>query len=161
MVNCTGQTIQLPAGNYTSVYVLGAALRDKTADFILDGKKMPVSFGAWNGYVGQFYNRILSRDKNTVVEMEKPYVKTDNIAWFASHCHNSYPMKNLAYQYCYLFKYEIPVPAGAKTITLPDDKDIYIFAMTAATSPAEGVKSLQPLYDNFAGNPDFRLRSGK
>ena len=161
VVNCTGQTIQLPAGNYTSVYVLGAALRDKTADFILDGKKMPVSFGAWNGYVGQFYNRILSRDKNTVVEMEKPYVKTDNIAWFASHCHNSYPMKNLAYQYCYLFKYEIPVPAGAKTITLPDDKDIYIFAMTAATSPAEGVKSLQPLYDNFADNPDFRLRNAK
>ena len=59
------------------------------------------------------------------------------------------------------FSHAYPAHAGAKTITLPDDKDIYIFAMTAATSPAEGVKSLQPLYDNFAGHPDFRLRSGK
>jgi len=67
-------------------------------------------------------------------------------------------MKNLAYQYCYLYKYEIPIPEGAKTITLPNDKDIYLFAMTAATTPVDAITPLQALFDNFDGNPSFNLR---
>jgi len=157
-VSCTGQTIQLPNGKYKNLYLLGASLKDKKADFILDGKKITVGFQPWTGTIGQFYNRLLSRDKNTVEQMEEPFVKMDNIAWFASHCHNAYPMKNLAYQYCYLYKYEIPIPEGAKTITLPIDKDIYLFAMTAATTSADAVTPLQALYDNFDGNPSFVLR---
>jgi alpha-mannosidase len=157
-ISCDGQTISLPTGNFTKLYLLAAATDDQKAAFNVDGQTTELNIQNWTGYVGQFYNRILSRDRNTVVEMEKPFAKTDNIAWFASHVHNQYPMKNEAYQYCYLYKYEIGIPAGAKTITLPKNKKIKMLALTLATGN-DDVKSLQPLYDNFAGDPVFKLRN--
>jgi alpha-mannosidase len=67
-------------------------------------------------------------------------------------------MKNQAYQYCYLYKYAIPIPAGAKNITLPNNRGIKILAMTVADPQIEDLKPLQPLYDDFRGNPPFELR---
>lgn len=160
-VSCDGQTIQLPEGGYNKLYILAAANRDTKADFVVAGQPKTLNIQQWTGYVGQFYNRILSRDRNSVLEMEKPFVKTDNIAWFASHCHNEYPMKNEAYQYCYLYKYEIAIPAGAKTVTLPKEAGIKVMAMTVAASKADALQPLQPLYDDLKGNPDFVLRAQK
>jgi alpha-mannosidase len=160
-VACGGQVVQLPEGNYTKIYLLAAANEDTQGDFIVDGKSTSLHIQQWTGKVGQFYNRVLSRDQNSVLEMEHPYVKADNIAWFTSHVHDDYPSKNEAYQYCYLFKYEIAIPAGAKTLTLPDNKGIKILSVTVATPNAEIVKPLQPLYDNFKGNSEFKLRTAK
>ena len=160
-VSCGGQVINLPNGKYTKLYVLAAALGDTEADFVIDGKARHLGIQQWTGFVGQFYNRILSRDENSVVEMEKPYTKRDNIAWYASHCHNEYPSKNEAYKYSYLYKYEITIPVGAKTLTLPDNNRIKILAVTVAAPKAENVKPLQPLYDDFKGNPSFSLRAEK
>lgn len=157
-VVCGGQTIPLPAGSYTKLYLLAAAANDTRADFYVDGQPTALGIQRWTGYVGQFYNRILSPDQDKVVEMKEPYAKTDNIAWFASHCHNNYPMKNQAYQYCYLYKYAIPIPAGAKNITLPNNRGIKILAMTVADPQIEDLKPLQPLYDDFRGNQPFELR---
>lgn len=157
-VSCAGQTIQLPEGKYNKLYILAAASNDTKADFVIDGQSTTLNIQQWTGYVGQHYNRILSRDRNSVVDMEKPYTKTDNIAWFASHCHNEYPMKNEAYQYCYLYKYEIQIPVGAKSITLPKQNNIKVLGMTVAAH-GENVKPLQPLYDNLNENPQFTLRN--
>lgn len=158
-VTCAGQKIQLPAGNYTKLYLLAAADDDVTADFVVDGQSTTLSIQNWTGYVGQFYNRILSRDESTVVEMEKPFVKTDNIAWFASHCHNEYPMKNEAYQYSYLYKYEIQIPVGAKNIVLPNESKIKLLGLTIAAPHVDKLQLLQPLYDNFEDNSEFKLRA--
>lgn len=158
-VSSSGQTIQLPQGNYTKLYLLASALEDVNADFAVDGKSTELNIQNWTGYVGQFYNRILSSDENTVVKMGKPFAKTDNIAWFASHRHSSYPMKNEAYQYCYLYKYEIPILAGAKSIKLPAESKIKILAMTIAAPVAGDLILFQPLYDNFKDNPEFKLRN--
>lgn len=158
-VICGGQTIQLPQGDYSKLYLLAASKQDTEAPFIIDNDSLKLHIQSWTGYVGEFYNRILSRDQNSVVEMESPFAKTDNIAWFASHVHNSYPSHNEAYQYCYLYKYEISLPKGARTITFPDNKQINILALTIAKPDAEKVVSLQPLYDNFKDNQKFVLRS--
>ncbi len=90
--------------------------------------------------------------------MNEPFTKTDNIAWFASHCHNKYPMKNEAYQYSYLYKYEIPIVAGAKNLTLPNNRNIKIVAITVAAPKADNLKTLQAMYDDFENNPTFHLR---
>jgi len=161
-VSCSGQSIQLPKGNYTKLYLLAAAAEDVNADFMVDEQSIRLTIQKGTGYVGQFYNRILSRDQNSVIEMEKPFVKIGDIAWFASHIHEGYPSKNMAYQYCYLYKYEITIPADAKILTLPDNKSIKLFALTVVAPPhAENVKPLQPLYDDFKGNPEFKLRGEK
>ena len=160
-VTCSGQIIQLPKGNFTKLYLLAAADKDSRADFSVDGQAISLSIQQWSGKVGQFYNRILSRDNNSVVEMQSPYVKKDNIAWFSSHIHSAYPSKNEAYQYCYLYKYEIAIPAGTKTLTLPDNKNIKLLGITMAAPFADNVKPLQPLYDDFKGNQEFKLRVEK
>jgi alpha-mannosidase len=160
-VSCTGQTIQLPQGSYTRLYLLAAADGDTKGDFTVDGKVSQLHIQQWTGKVGQFYNRILSRDRNSVLDMELPYAKRANITWFASHVHNAYPMINEAYQYCYLYQYEISIPAGAKTLTLPDNKKIKLLAVTAVKPTSENVTPLQPLYDNFKENPVFTLRTAK
>jgi len=160
-VSCDGQTITLPTGDYSKIYLLATGTDDVKADFVVDTQISTLNIQKWTGYVGQFYNRILSRDQNSVVEMEKPFAKTDNIAWFASHCHNDYPMKNEAYQYCYLYKYEISIPAGAKTITLPKDHKVKILGMTVATPNGASLKPVEPLYDNFKENKEFKLRAEK
>jgi len=160
-VACAGQTINLPQGEYTKLYLLAAANDDTQADFTIDGQAKSLHIQQWTGYVGQFYNRVLSRDQNSVREMQNPYVKTDNIAWFTSHVHDGYPSKNEAYQYCYLYKYEITIPAGAKTLTLPDNRGIKLVALTVGVPHEDMVKPLQPLYDDFKGNPEFKMRATK
>ncbi|MFZ4413478.1 MAG: alpha-mannosidase [Bacteroidales bacterium] len=158
-ISCNGQIINLPKGDFNKIYLLATATEDVKANFVVDGKTTNLSIQKWNGYIGQFYNRILSRDQNNVLEMEEPFSKTDNIAWFASHTHSNYPLKNEAYQYCYLYKYEISIPDGAKTITLPKNSKVIILGITVAKPSSESLKPSVPLYDNFKDNNKFKLRS--
>jgi alpha-mannosidase len=160
-VACTGQTINLPQGNYTKIYLLAASNGDTEGKFTVDGQVKQLQIQNWRDYIGQFYKRFLSRDNNSVVEMQRPFAKTDNIAWFASHRHSGYPSKNEAYQYCYLYKYEITIPKGAKTLTLPDNNLIKLLALIAATTPIDHLQPLQSLYDDFKENGEFRLRTQK
>jgi len=44
---------------------------------------------------------------------------------------------------------------------LPDNKRIKIVAMTVATPNAGTVTPLQPLYDDFKGYAEFKLRAEK
>jgi len=158
-ISCDGQTVDLPQGSYTKLYLLAAATEDTQGDFIIDGQSSSLNIQQWSGFVGQFYNRLLSRDENSVEVMQNPYSKQSNIAWYASHRHNAYPLRNEAYQYCYLYKYEIAIPAGAKTLTLPKNDRIKLLAVTVTTSSVGNLKPLQPLYDDFKGNPEFKLRA--
>jgi hypothetical protein len=85
-------------------------------------------------------------------------LKKDNIAWFASHTHFGYPTMNDPYHYSYLFKYEIALNGPSKMITLPDNDKIKIFAITVAKKSTDGIRFLQPIFDDFSGNSPFHLR---
>ncbi len=157
-ISCNRQTIDLPPGNYSKVYVLAAATEDTFGDFLIDDQPVRMGVQQWTGYVGQFYNRMLNTKDQTVVSIDDPYTKRDPIAWFASHRHIAYPSKNDAYQYCYLFKYAIDIHPGAKTLTLPANDKIRIFAVTAVKEENDDVKALQPLYDDFRDHQPIQLR---
>jgi hypothetical protein len=58
-----------------------------------------------------------------------------------------------------MFKYEVSIPAGAQTITLPANDKIKVFAITLANKENDDVKELQPLYDDFSNNQPYKLRS--
>jgi alpha-mannosidase len=94
-----------------------------------------------------------------MTSIEKPFLKGDNIAWFSSHRHNAYPSENEAYQYTYIYKYEIDVPKGAKTITLPENQKIKVFAITVAKNGSDDVRALQPLTDDFSNSRLVELRN--
>lgn len=153
-VSCKGQQIMLPSGEYTTLYLLAAASEDTQGDFAVDQQVTPLKVQGWTGFIGQFYNREFAKNGYTVTGIEAPFSKQDNIAWFASHVHQAYPSKNVAYQYCYMYKYEIRLPKGAKSIKLPNNDHIKILAMTVAKGTGEEVIPLQPLYDDFHSQPN-------
>lgn len=155
-VACKGQVIELPGNGYKTLYLLAAAAQDTKGEFVVGNEKMVLDIQGWSGFVGQFYNRDFEKDGVTVSKLADAYFKKDNIAWFASHRHKSYPSENESYQYCYLYKYELKIPEGAKTIQLPDNSRIKIMAMTLGESSF--VAPLQPLMENFDYGQDIELR---
>ena len=141
------------------MYILAAATDNTTGDFEVDGEKVPLQVQKNSGFVSQFYNREFTADFKGVTKINDPYSRQDNIAWFASHRHLAYPSENDAYQYSYLFKYVLKIPKGAKTLVLPDNKKISVFAITAAGNGYDDIKVMGPLYDDFKGDPHEVLRN--
>ncbi|HEV2305537.1 MAG TPA: glycoside hydrolase family 38 C-terminal domain-containing protein, partial [Candidatus Acidoferrales bacterium] len=76
------------------------------------------------------------------------FIKRAPIAWFTSHYHDP-SGANVPYTYSYLFAYSMPVARGARTLTLPNNDKIRIFAITVARQP-DSIRTAQPLYDTTA-----------
>jgi len=76
------------------------------------------------------------------------FIKRAPIAWFASHKHSA-AGENVPYSYSYLFGYELPVPAGARTLTLPNDDNIKVLAVSVVAAPKGGAVPAAPLYDTL------------
>jgi alpha-mannosidase len=151
-----GQRITLPEGNFNKLYILAAASEDTRGNIKVGNKTVDIGFQKWTGFVGQHYNRTLYFNNLKVGSMLNAFTKRDNIAWFASHSHNK--DANLPYEYSYLYKYGIDIPAGTKTITLPENTKIRIAAITVASAVTDNVKPLQLLYDDFTDNKPVQLR---
>jgi alpha-mannosidase len=64
------------------------------------------------------------------------------------------------YSYSYLFKYRIPLPPGARTLTLPNNPDIRILAASVAQNNNDATQPIRPLYDDFNGRQPVVLRDG-
>ena len=73
------------------------------------------------------------------------YIKRADLAWYCDHYHNAQG-ENVPYRYSYLFAYAIDLTSGAKTLTLPDNDKIRIFAISVADENS-AVTPVQPLYD--------------
>ena len=95
---------------------------------------------------------------NGLAGLSAPFMKRDTLAWFCSHRH-AREGRDQAYTYSYLFKYALDVPAGAKTLTLPNNPRIRVFAVTAVADAHDGVRPARPLYDDFTGVEPVALRA--
>ena len=79
--------------------------------------------------------------------MSPAFIKRADVAWYASHHHTPDGL-NEPYQYSYLFAYSMDLPANARTLTLPDNANIRVLAVSVAEENPE-VKPAQPLYDTL------------
>ncbi|MEN6371808.1 MAG: glycoside hydrolase family 38 C-terminal domain-containing protein [Armatimonadota bacterium] len=136
-VTCKGQTIALPKGDFKKIAILAAGSDgDQPAVFDVDGRKTNLDIQDWGGYIGQWDNRVWKgnlddRNPDQVIEKIVPrYVKNAQVAWFSSHRHNK-DGKNITYSYSYLYTFYIDAPNGAKSLTLPNNTDIHIMAISA------------------------------
>lgn len=155
-VTAKGQTIQLPDSSVDRVYVLAASSEgDVDTAFDVAGKKHAVRIQSWDGYVGQFDNRLWGGTvpeltfawHNPLVGLAPGFVKPAPVAWYCSHHHT---LKGDAYYlYSYLFAYEIAVPAGTKSITLPNDPRVKVFAVSAVSGGPKPVTPAAPLFDTL------------
>jgi len=156
VVSAKGQKIDLPAGDFNKLYLLAAATEDTKGSLKIGNQTVNISVQDWTGWIGQHYGRKLYLNDQKVAEIIPAYSKRDNIAWYAMHRHS--PKANDAYQFSYLYKYEINLPKGAKSITLPNNDKIKVFAITVANNTNEDVTPVQPLYDDFKENKPVQLR---
>ncbi|MEQ9095666.1 MAG: glycoside hydrolase family 38 C-terminal domain-containing protein [Phycisphaerales bacterium] len=139
-LRCQGQEITLPEGDYDTLYLLLASSEDDAHAFLnINGSETYLSAQAWDGYVGQWDRREWPGDvtnprypwgRTDIIGLTPGFIKHDEIAWYASHHHTD--DSDAIYRYCYLFRKAIALPEGARTITLPDDPRITIFAATVA-----------------------------
>lgn len=157
-VAAKGQTVAIPAG-YNRVYVLAAATVDTTPTFKIGGKAVKTTIPAWDGYVGQWDLRLWAGAQPELAYnwdlpfagLEPGFVKKAEVAWYASHRH--IPGKgNGHYEYTYLFRQGFDVPKGAKTLTLPNDPRVRIFAVSAAKGTTDATVAAAPLYDTLDEN---------
>jgi alpha-mannosidase len=163
-----GQRIDLPAGEHNRVYVLAASAEgDQKAMFKVGDKKVELNIQDWGGFIGQWDDRQWSSGDTSsdnygkMIGLTPAYIKRADLAWYCSHHHNA-AGENVSYAYSYLFAYPIDLPAGTRTITLPDNDKIRILALSVAEENPE-VEPAQPLYDLLAAPPagadDFALHT--
>lgn len=173
----SGQTITLPAGKFNRIYLLAAAIGDQRATFTVGDKHVELAIQDWSGFIGQWDARrwipketqipgrtpppgtppdIAAQMQRTrtrvdaygeMVGITPGFIKRAPVAWFASHRHAA-DGANEPYAYSYLFAYTLDVPAGAKTLTLPNNERIRILAVTVSNEVGE-VRPAQPLYDTL------------
>jgi alpha-mannosidase len=159
---CKGQAIALSRGRYNRLYLLAASVQDTSAIFKIDGQPVELGIQSWTGYIGQWDNRIW-KNENEIEGLVPGYIKRDPVAWFASHRHNEKGANDI-YQYCYLFKYGIDLPKGAREIVLPENESIRILAMTIAQDEAGDTRPAQLLYDDLqrgVGAPESDIEEGR
>lgn len=156
-VGCDGQVIPIPDG-FEKVYLLASALdEDQTGEFEAGGEPIQLKVQNWSGYIGQWDTRLWKGVipaltytwHNKFAGLTPGYIKRDTVAWFSSYRHNP-DTGNEYYRFCYLFKYGLDLPAGTKSVVLPRNPKIRIFAMTAARNIHDDVRAAEPLYDTLA-----------
>jgi alpha-mannosidase len=166
-----GQTLNLPAGNFKRVYVIAASAGgDRRATFRVGERAFELDVQDWGGFVGQWDARQWRAGERRVPPGASPetaarirspqyrndpyaemigikpgFIKPAPLAWFASHHHRPDGLSE-AYAYSYLFAYALDIPAGAKTLKLPDDERVRILAVTVSDE-SDAVRPAQPLFD--------------
>jgi alpha-mannosidase len=150
-----GQTVKLPSGNFNRVHLLVAADGDTTNQIQIGADTQPFNVPDWTGYIGQWDNRLWNNptQKRDFEASQPPiglvpgFIKRTPVAWFATH-HNT-PQGDAYYNYSYLFELTYDLPAGTKSLTLPDNSKIRVFAVSVADEPT-ATPPAAPLYDTLA-----------
>lgn len=166
-VACEGQTIALPKGDYNRLYLLAMAVNGATEGaFRVGDRSTRLRIQDWSGYIGSWDNRVFQGSipedthsiKNPLESIAPGFIYRDPLAWFASHRHQRDGTDEI-YKYSYIFKYRLDVPAGAKTLTLPENPRIRVVAATVAQNENDATQPAQPLYDDFSGRAALPLRT--
>ena len=131
--------------------------------FLLGQHAADVTIQSWTGKIGQWDTRLWQqreeilpprpdaplnapprkRTATVFAGLTPGFIKPAPVAWFASHTHNA-EGKNEPYHYSYLFAYDLDIPPGATTLTLPDNEAIRVLAITVSDEGPRVVPSALP-----------------
>ena len=128
-VRCSGQTISLPGGDYDKLYLLVASSdKDRDTTIGIDDREYPVHVPYYSGYFGQW----------GWAGYSSSYVRNGRLAHVGTHRHNPSD-RNESYVFTYLYKVCLPLSPEARTLRLPDDRQIVLFAATLSDDPYSDV----------------------
>jgi alpha-mannosidase len=156
---------------------------DERALFRVGDRSEELNIQSWTGWIGQWDTRLWknSPDRDWAVSANhavspslhaasesrplawrypddyiglKPgYIKQASLGWYASHHHRADGL-NEPYQYSYLFAYSLEVPAGARTLTLPDNDRIHILSISVVDDNPSLIPA-SPLFDTLGRSEPF------
>jgi alpha-mannosidase len=172
-----GQAISVPQGVRRLYVLASSAYGDQHVGFRVGKETVDATIQSWSGFIGQWDDRQWKQTEVTVQPptvpsdippdiaalLQRPrtrrdvygemvgitpgFIKRAPVAWFASHRHMP-AGANEAYAYSYLFAYTIDVPVNARTLTLPNNEQVRILAITGSNEVAK-VEPAQALYDTL------------
>lgn len=166
-----GQVIDLPEGSYNTVYILASSVdMDRTAEFRIDGKRVKVNIPFYSGNIGQWDKRDFRNGYSQSVRINgmvhpRPiatipaFIKHVPVGFVATHRHLGNTNENEAYVFGYLFRLEIEIPVGAKTLQLPDGKELRIAAVTVSDDANRLSKPAGPLGVDFPRDSSAALET--
>ncbi|HPN36396.1 MAG TPA: glycoside hydrolase family 38 C-terminal domain-containing protein [bacterium] len=158
---CKGQTLTLPAGGYNRLHLLAASrTEDVSCSLLVEGRPHTWKVQSFRGNIGQWDSRLVDGSAAEIgrlngVEVETfsltpGFIKTDRIAWVATHSHT--PGGDVPYKFCYLFRYDFPLAENVRTVALPNQEEVVVFAATCSREENGGARALSPLFDQFPDN---------
>lgn len=166
-VACQGEELALPLGT-TRVHLLVAAAKGPVAaSFKVGTTPVALTVPAWTGTLGAWDNRIFKGEiadltysvDNALERVAPAFLTPGRPAWWASHHHAK--GRDQVYDYSYLFAVQLDVPPGARTLTLPLDARVKVFAATASTVDNGGTRPLQPPFPELARDGAFTAKFAK
>ncbi len=120
---CKGDTLKLPEGHkFNKLYILAAAAMEDAAvsGTVRAGKKATdIVVPSYTGFIGQW-----GHEGHT-----EGYLYDADVAWTGTHRHS--PNGDHPYEFTYMYRIPVDIPANTTEIILPDNKDLVVFAATA------------------------------
>ncbi len=137
---CAGQTFRLPPGEWERLWLVACAVGgDRAARFEVDGAGFELTVGDWREPLYRPPHR--KRGRAVAGRLKRPAV-----AFYASHGHDAQGADE-PYEFCYLFRYSLPLPPGARELRLPREPGIRLFAMAVACGGPGAAEPAATLYD--------------
>lgn len=133
-VRADGQTVTLPEHKGTNKLFLSSIDGSRRATFNVDGKNFDVRVPYYSDFFGQW---------SWKGECEG-YLKDGSFGCIANHKHSE-RKGNDSYNFAYLYKVCLDIPEDARTLTLPKDVGIAVFAATLADDPNHDTIDVSPM----------------
>lgn len=135
-VRADGQTVTLPEhkGANKPFIFLSSIDGSRRVTFNVDGKNFDVRVPYYSDFFGQW---------SWKGECEG-YLKDGSFGCIANHKHSE-RKGNDSYKFAYLYKVCLDIPEDARTLTLPKDAGIAVFAATLADDPNHDTIDVSPM----------------
>ena len=135
-VRADGQTVTLPEHKgATKLFLLLTSIDgNRRATFKVDGKDYDVKVPYYSDFFGQWSWKGESEG----------YLKEGSFGYIANHKHSE-RKGNDSYNFAYLYKVCLDIPEDARTLELPKDAGIAVFAATLANDPNHDTVAASPM----------------
>ena len=148
---CEGQEIALPDGDWDRVHLLVASIDgDADVDFHLDGKAQRATVHHWTDKLAAWIGRV-GPDANYTSDPAHwtgGFIKPADVAHTCTHRHDGKTNADEPYEFCHLFRVSLSTH-GAKTLTLPKNGAVRLFAVTMEASGNSTAPPAAPLIDRW------------
>ena len=145
-LSCRGDTLLLPTDQaYRRLHLLVASdMGDRQVVFTAGKNAQKAVVPYYTGFIGQW-----GHNGHT-----EGFLKDGLVAYVGTHRHS--PKADDPYVYTYMYKVCIDIPKGAKSVVLPYDPHVVVFAATLANDE-QGVKPAAPLFETSLSENHFTI----